>query len=50
MYSKRFEKETFKAMFLPDTYYTEWDTDADEFLGQEISLRDEAIRKRIGVA
>ena len=24
--------------------------DADEFLGQEISLRDEAIRKRIGVA
>jgi len=27
-----FEKETFKAMFLPDTYYSEWDTDADEFL------------------
>ena len=24
--------------------------DADEFLGQEISLRDQAIRKRIGVA
>ncbi len=27
-----FSAETFKAMFLPDTYYTEWDTDADEFL------------------
>lgn len=27
-----FSQETFKAMFLPDTYYTEWDTDADEFL------------------
>ena len=27
-----FTSETFKAMFLPDTYFTEWDTDADEFL------------------
>lgn len=27
-----FTRETFKAMFLPDTYHTEWDTDADEFL------------------
>src|SRR5690554_2600601 len=27
-----FEPETFKAMFLPDTYHAEWDTDADAFL------------------
>src|SRR5690606_2723650 len=27
-----FSTKTFKAMFLPDTYYTEWDTGADEFL------------------
>ncbi len=27
-----FESETFKAMFLPDTYYAQWDTDADTFI------------------
>lgn len=27
-----FTPQTFKAMFLPDTYHSEWDTDADEFL------------------
>lgn len=32
-----FTAETFKAMFLPDTYNTEWDTDADEFLDRMAS-------------
>ena len=32
-----FQPETFKAMFLPDTYYSEWDTDADEFLDRMAS-------------
>lgn len=29
-----FEPETFKAMFLPDTYHAQWDTDADGFLNR----------------
>lgn len=29
-----FTTETFKAMFLPDTYHAEWDTDADEFISR----------------
>lgn len=32
-----FQPETFKAMFLPDTYHAEWDTDADEFLDRMAS-------------
>lgn len=27
-----FSNETFLSMFLPDTYYSEWDTDAEEFV------------------
>jgi|SRR5690554_368511 len=27
-----FTRETFLSMFLPDTYYMEWDTDAEEFV------------------
>jgi len=29
-----FTPTTFKSMFLPDTYFMEWDTDADEFISR----------------
>lgn len=32
-----FDAKTFMAMFLPDTYRMEWDTDADEFLARMAS-------------